>query len=253
MQAQESKPHVTFTRRLARARVGVSLSNLANRDSFLSLLAGIRVCRGPGITITGRTIITIFRLPSFVVDRFTQRSENISEEQPTNWLHTTETKMFRHVDLPARVPGRLLLHSMPGRYEAIESVWNQVRKETVSAIVCLAENDELHEKSSEYARALEAGTVPCRVLPFEIPDRGAAEDRDAFWTLASDVANRLRSGEAVLIHCAGGVGRTATLAVCVLLALGESASNARSVVSRAGSTVETAPQSDLISWCASQK
>ena len=74
--------------------------------------------------------------------------------------------MFRRVDLPARVPGRLLLHRMPGRYEAIESVWHQVRNEAVCAIVCLAEKDELHEKSSEYAQALEAGTVPCLVLPF---------------------------------------------------------------------------------------
>jgi len=49
---------------------------------------------------------------------------------------------------------------MPGGYEAIESVWNQVRKETVSAIVCLAEKDEIHEKSAQYAQALEAGTVP---------------------------------------------------------------------------------------------
>ena len=47
----------------------------------------------------------------------------------------TETKMFRRVDLPAGVPGRLLLHSMPGRYEAIESVWHQVRNEAVGAIV----------------------------------------------------------------------------------------------------------------------
>ena len=160
--------------------------------------------------------------------------------------------MFRRVDLPTRIPGRLLLHSMPGRYESIESVWHQVRNEAVHAIVCLAEKDEIHEKSAEYARALEAGTVPCLVLPFEIPDRGAPEDRDGFWALAADVAQRLQSGQAVLIHCAGGVGRTATLAVCVLLALGERASKARSVVSRAGSTVETTPQSKLISWCASQ-
>jgi len=160
--------------------------------------------------------------------------------------------MFRRVDLPAGVPGRLLLHSMPGRYEAIESVWHEVRNEAVRAIVCLAEKDEVQEKSSEYARALEAGTVPCLVFPFEIPDRGAPEDQDGFWGLAGDIAKRLQSGEAVLIHCAGGVGRTATLAVCVLLALGEPVSNARSVVSRAGSTVETASQSKIISWCASQ-
>jgi hypothetical protein len=77
--------------------------------------------------------------------------------------------MFRRVELPAQLPGRLLLHSMPGRYESIESVWNQVRDEDVRAIVCLAEKDELCEKSSEYARALEAGTVPRSVLSFEVP------------------------------------------------------------------------------------
>jgi protein-tyrosine phosphatase len=160
--------------------------------------------------------------------------------------------MFRPVALPPRVSGRLLLHSMPGRYEALESVWHQVRSEAVRAIVCLSDKDEIRVKSSEYAQALEAGTVPCSVLLFEIPEGGAPEDRDAFWALADDVAKRLQSGDAVLIHCAGGVGRTAMFAICVLLALGEPANEARSMVSRAGSTVETAPQSKLISWFASQ-
>ncbi|MGE5819902.1 MAG: protein-tyrosine phosphatase family protein [Deltaproteobacteria bacterium] len=160
--------------------------------------------------------------------------------------------MFRRVNLPVGVSGRLLLHSMPGRYETIQSVWHQVRNEAVRAIVCLAEKDEIHEKSFEYAQALEAGIVPCSVLHFEIPDRGAPEDRDAFWALACDVAKRLQLGESVLIHCAGGVGRTATLAISVLIALGEPASDARSIVSQAGSTVETMPQSKLISWCAAQ-
>jgi protein-tyrosine phosphatase len=116
----------------------------------------------------------------------------------------------------------------------------------------LAEKDEIRDKSLEYLEALENGTVPCSVFHFEIPDRGAPENRDAFWALAGDLARRLQAGEAVLIHCAGGVGRTATLAICVLLALGEPASAARSVVSRAGSTVETAAQSQLVSWCAAQ-
>ena len=160
--------------------------------------------------------------------------------------------MFRRVDLPAQVPGKLLLHSMPGRYEALDRVWHQVRSEAVCAIVCLAEMDEVRNKSAEYARALEEGTVPCSVLQFEIPDRGAAADRVAFWALADDIAKRLHAGEAVLIHCAGGVGRTAMLAICVLLALGEPANAARSVISRAGSTIETAPQSNLISWCESK-
>jgi protein-tyrosine phosphatase len=146
----------------------------------------------------------------------------------------------------------MLLHSMPGRFEAIESVWHQVRREAVGAIVCLTEKYEIRLKSSQYAEAMETGTVPCSVLPFEIREGGAPEDREAFWVLANDVAKRLQCGEAVLIHCAGGVGRTAMLAVSVLLALGEPMDEAQSVVSRAGSIVETMTQIELLSWCASR-
>jgi len=160
--------------------------------------------------------------------------------------------MFRRVDLPARVPGRLLLHSMPGRFEAIEKVWQQVRNEAVGAIVCLTEGFEIREKSSQYAQALETGTVPCSVLPFEVREGGVPEDRSAFWALANDVAHRLQSGEAVLIHCAGGVGRTAMLAISVLLALGEPMNEAEKLVSRAGSILETMPQIEMLSWCAAQ-
>lgn len=160
--------------------------------------------------------------------------------------------MFRRVDLPARVPGRLLLHSMPGRFEAIERVWHQLKSEAVGAIVCLTEEYEIRLKSAKYAEALNTGNVPCSVLSFEIREGGVPKDRDAFWALANDLANRLRSGEALLIHCAGGVGRTAMLAVSVLLALGEPFNEAEGAVSRAGSIVETMPQIEMLSWCAAQ-
>jgi protein-tyrosine phosphatase len=160
--------------------------------------------------------------------------------------------MFRHIELPGCIPGRLMLHSMPGRFEAIEKVWHQLKSEAIGAIVCLAEPYEIRLKSSAYAEALEAGAVPCSVLTFEIREGGAPEDRDSFWALAKGIANRLRSGESVLIHCAGGVGRTALLAVSVLLALGEPMSQAESAVSRAGSTVETMPQIEMLSWCAAK-
>ncbi len=160
--------------------------------------------------------------------------------------------MFRRVDLPAPVPGRLLLHSMPGRFETIERVWQQLKSEAVGAIVCLNEEYEIRLKSSKYADALETGAVPCSVVSFEIREGGVPTDRDAFWALANHLANRLRSGEALLIHCAGGVGRTAMLAVSVLLALGETFSEAESAVSRAGSIVETMAQIEMLSWCVAQ-
>ena len=160
--------------------------------------------------------------------------------------------MFRSVELPASVPGKLLLHSMPGRFEAIDKVWHQVKTDAVGAIVCLNEDFEIRQKSAKYAEALDAGTVPCSVVPFEIREGGVPENRDAFWALANDVADRLHSGEAVLVHCAGGVGRTAMLAVSVLLAMGQPIKEAESLVSRAGSMVETMPQIEMLSWCATQ-
>ena len=160
--------------------------------------------------------------------------------------------MFRSVELPASVPGRLLLHSMPGRFEAIDKVWHQVKTDAVGAIVCLNEDFEIRQKSVKYAEALDTGTVPCSVLPFEIREGGVPEDKDAFWAWANDVANRLHSGEAVLVHCAGGVGRTAMLAVSVLLAMGKPITEAESLVSRAGSMVETMPQIEMLSWCVTQ-
>jgi protein-tyrosine phosphatase len=141
---------------------------------------------------------------------------------------------------------------MPGRFEALERVWHQVRSDAVGAIVCLAESYEIRLKSFKYAEALEAGTVPCSVLAFEIREGSVPEDRDGFWALANDVANRLESGEVVLIHCAGGIGRTAMLAISVLLALGEPMKEAESIVSQAGSTVETMSQIEMLSWCAAR-
>jgi protein-tyrosine phosphatase len=161
-------------------------------------------------------------------------------------------KMFRRVDLPGRIRGKLLLHSMPGRFERIDRVWQQVESEAVGVIVCLVEPYEINLKSSAYAAALEAGAVPCPVLPFSIREGGMPDDREGFWTLANDVADRLQSGEAVLIHCAGGAGRTAMLAVSVLLALGEPMNEAENAVSRAGSIVETMPQIEMLSWCAAR-
>ena len=160
--------------------------------------------------------------------------------------------MFRRVELPPRIPGRLLLHSMPGRFETLDKTWHHVKSESIAAIVCLVETFEIHHKSQSYAEALELGTVPCPVLPFEIREGGVPENRAAFWALARELAARLQSGDAVPIHCAGGVGRTAMLAVSVLLALGEPIEVAETTVSRAGSLVETMAQIEMLSWCAAQ-
>jgi len=142
---------------------------------------------------------------------------------------------------------------MPGRREPLESVWAAGRREGINAIVRLAELPEVGAKSPRYGEALKAGDVPFPILVSEIPDYGVPKDRDAFWSRAQEVASRVRAGEVILVHCGAGVGRTGTFAICVLVALGQSVTAAKSSVSGAGSAPETVEQRELIEWCVSQR
>ena len=160
--------------------------------------------------------------------------------------------MFREVDLPHGVAGRLLLHSMPGRWESLESVWAAANQERVKVIVRLADFAEIRSKSPVYADALTNREVPFEVLACEIPDYGVPGEWGTYWAVARGVETRLQGGEVVLVHCGAGIGRTGMFAVSVLLALGEPVDSAEKAVSRAGSGSETDDQRKLVIWCASQ-
>lgn len=159
--------------------------------------------------------------------------------------------MFRSVTLPEDVPGRLVLHRMPGFQESLEECLEALRDEGIQRIVCLAGPEELLSRSPDYASAIESNTLPVTVTCFPIEEFGIPEDGDAFRSLALEIADQLRAGTGVLIHCGMGIGRTGTLAVCVLLALGATLAEAELAVAAAGSHPETAEQRALVKQCES--
>ncbi len=160
--------------------------------------------------------------------------------------------MFRSVELPADISGRLYLHSMPGRYEPYQATLDAARMKGITQVVCLTALEEIEGKAPEYARALRRGDLPWQQRMFPIVDYGVPGDRARFLELVNSIAADLRRGDNILLHCAAGIGRTGTVASCVLAALGLSAEEAAARVHAAGSYAERPEQVALIQWVASQ-
>jgi protein-tyrosine phosphatase len=57
-------------------------------------------------------------------------------------------------------------------------------------------------------------------LSFPIPDRNTPPDTASFQEFAAGLADRLRSGESIGIHCRGSIGRSTVTAACALIHLG---------------------------------
>lgn len=155
---------------------------------------------------------------------------------------------FRAVELPANVPGQLWLSSMPGRFEAWTEFESEAQRRALALVVCLTPRDELAELSPDYHAALRQGSVDFRWLHLPMPNFGLPDEPSDFRREIRQVAQSLRQGETVLLHCAAGLGRTGTAAACVLKALGLHTEDALQRVRDAGSNPQNARQSGLVDW-----
>ena len=155
---------------------------------------------------------------------------------------------LRPVALPPQVPGQLWLASMPGRFEAWSAFEAQAKGAGLALVVCLTSRDEVAELSPDYHAAVTQGRVPFRWIAVPMPNFGLPDDRTAFRRQVDEIAQAVRQGDAVLLHCAAGIGRTGSTAACVLKALGLGTEDALQRVRDAGSNPQNAQQSGLVDW-----
>lgn len=114
------------------------------------------------------------------------------------------------------------------------------------AIVCFCEPHELAERYPEYPGWL-ADNADTRSLWRPIPDL-TSPTFDAALSIAEDIANRIRSGHELILHCAAGKGRAPTMSICAMILLGVKATDALKLVAdaRPGAGPEVGAQVELV-------
>jgi protein-tyrosine phosphatase len=152
---------------------------------------------------------------------------------------------MRAVHLPSGIAGELWLGPMPGRLRPWSEDLDRLRKRQISLVVSLTPAAEVEAKAPDYADALASG-IGIDVARFAIADFGVPDDEDGLLTVVERAAGSLTAGARVFVHCAAGIGRTGTVATCILLALGMRQADAARLVAAAGSGPETEGQRDLV-------
>jgi protein-tyrosine phosphatase len=119
-------------------------------------------------------------------------------------------------------------------------------EEGVTTLVSLVDVPELGYLGLETLPAL-CQTTGLHHLHYPIPDLSAPAE-PAPWIIDT-ILEKLRDGESVAVHCRGGIGRTGTIAVAVLLRLGFAPRSALAMAAKArGMIVPETPEQ--IHWLA---
>jgi protein-tyrosine phosphatase len=121
--------------------------------------------------------------------------------------------------------GRLGIMPRPRGGDWLEDEIRSLKMSDVDAIVSLLEPEEITELDIAEEKSLcEANGIS--YLSFPIKDRNTPFSKRDALDFARMLANLLRDGRSVVIHCRQGVGRSALVAACVLVLRGVSVDKA---------------------------
>jgi protein-tyrosine phosphatase len=127
--------------------------------------------------------------------------------------------------------GKVGLARCPGvmGYDLQQEI-REIKDSGASLLVSLLPDDDYYHacRPDEFIRALEEAGL--EQLSHPIIDLGVPEDLDAYVKDVVSIAERVKKGEKIVIHCLAGIGRTGMTAACVLVALGCGPARARELV-----------------------
>lgn len=130
------------------------------------------------------------------------------------------------------LPGRLATLSRPRGWDLVEHEIRRLHRRGVDVLVSLLTRDEIDElelhKLDECCRS--QGVV---FLSYPIVDRTVPVSLDETARLVGALSGYLAEGKGVAVHCRAGIGRSSTIAACVLVAEGFSPAMAFELIRQA--------------------
>lgn len=118
-----------------------------------------------------------------------------------------------------KLPPYLAVILRPEGESRLEDGLRRLRRCGIETIVSLLPSAEARWLGLAEEAAL-AEKVGIEFLSHPIPDTQIPPSSSAFHTFAAGLADRLRSGEHIGVHCRGSIGRATVTAACTLIHLG---------------------------------
>ena len=156
---------------------------------------------------------------------------------------TSKSHPLRIDEVQVPGPGRLGMTFAPGKVQpdARSGAWARNLEDDLRALVegfgatVLVTALESHELED-----LQVSQLPERAIAHgmtsvwvSIPDGGVTPKDEELWRLVCRIRTAVRSGEHVVVHCKGGLGRTGMIVACVLTTFGVDPHGAMVAVRRA--------------------
>ena len=116
-------------------------------------------------------------------------------------------------------PGRLAIVGRPRAGDWLTDEVAAWKAEGITDVISLLEDHEIRDlELTQEAAVVTAAGMSFRRFP--IPDRGVPASRPQMEMLWNDLADKVRSGCRVAVHCRAGIGRSGLVTAGVLIRLG---------------------------------
>lgn len=103
--------------------------------------------------------------------------------------------------------------------DSLEDELHRLRQCGIGTLVSLLEKNEAGWLGLEQEGALAQG-AGLQFLSYPIRDVHVPQNTDSFRSFIEGLADRLRAGEKIGVHCRGSIGRATVTAACTLIQLG---------------------------------